>query len=278
MDVVVILNNKKRELQLDFLVFGEGEDRVVLTWSSSDRGPGEFRGDGVLIGENDEDAKGRLYEIMHKQLTAIQTYDPEEDKESDWAEIESIEFLDGEDSYIVPDNLLSRFQMHEINEKNLHMSLTVEDYEKLADHVRKSDKLDNIRNCMELHLTEIGYDNIFNFLNKKLQSSPDEMAGMYSDPSSGYDEVDMLNHIITHYGGMGRDRLISNQGTEDEAENTVLLMKEEADRLIDNIRERDNGADMQLEEGNLIFSDEEGNTVDMYFVNEIDFIEDEELV
>ena len=278
MDVVVIFKNKERELQIDYLEFGEGENRVVLTWSSSDRVPGEFRGDGVLIGENDEDAKGRLYEIMHKQLTAIQTYDPEKDSESDWAEIESIEFLDGEDSYIVPDNLLSRFQMHEINEKNLHMSLTVEDYEKLADHVRKSDKLENIRNCLGLHLTEIGYDNIFNFLEKKLQSSPDEMAGMYSDPSSGYDEVDMLNHIITHYGGMGRYRLISNQGTENETENTVLMMKEEADSLIDNIRERDNGADMQLEEGNFLFSDEEGNTVDMYFVNEIDFIEDEELV
>lgn len=278
MDVVVNFKNKKRELQLDFLVFGEGEDRVVLTWSSSDRVPGEFRGDNVLIGENDEDAFGRLHEIMYQKLTALQVYDPEKDKESDWEEIKSITFLDGGDRYIVPDNLLSRFQMHEINEKNLHMSLTVEDYEKLASHVRKMDKLDNIRNCMELHLTEIGYDNIFDFLEKKLQNNPDEMADMYSDPSEGYDEVDMLNHIITHYGGMGRYRLISNQGTENETENTVLLMKEEADRLIDNIRERDNGADMQLEEGNFLFSDEEGNTVDMYFVNEIDFIEDEELV
>ena len=278
MDVVVNFKNKEKELQIDFLVFGEGENRIVLTWSSSDRVPGEFRGDGVLIGENDEDASGRLHEIMYQKLTALQVYDPEKDSEYDWAEIESIEFLDGEDSYIVPDNLLSRFQMHEINEKNLHMSLTVEDYEKLADHVRKSDKLDNIRNCMELHLTEIGYENIFNFLNKKLQSSPDEMAGMYSDPSSGYDEVDMLNHIITHYGGMARYRMLSNQGTENETENTVLLMRSEADHLIDNIRERDNGADMLLEEGGLIFIDEDGNTVDMYFVNEIDFIEDEELV
>lgn len=273
MDVVVIFKNKERELQIDYLEFGEGENRVVLTWSSSDRVPGEFRGDGVLIGENDEDAKGRLYEIMHKQLTAIQTYDPEKDSESDWAEIESIEFLDGGDRYIVPDNLLSRFQMHEINEKNLHMSLTVEDYEKLADHVRKTDKLDSIRNCMELHLTEIGYDNIYDFLDKKLQSSPDEMAGMYSDPSSGYDEVDMLNHIITHYGGMGRYRLISNQGTENETENTVLLMKEEADNLIDNIRVRDNGAD-----AGITLTDEDSGEVDIIYVDEVVFIEDEELV
>lgn len=278
MDVVVNFKNKKRELQLDFLVFGEGEDRVVLTWSSSDRVPGEFRGDNVLIGENDEDAFGRLHEIMYQKLTALQVYDPEKDKESDWEEIKSITFLDGGDRYIVPDNLLSRFQMHEINEKNLHMSLTVEDYEKLASHVRKMDKLDNIRNCMELHLTEIGYDNIFDFLEKKLQNNPDEMADMYSDPSEGYDEVDMLNHIITHYGGMARYRMLSNQGTENETENTVLLMRSEADHLIDNIRERDNGADMLLEEGGLIFIDEDGNTVDMYFVNEIDFIEDEELV
>lgn len=273
MDVVVIFKNKERELQIDYLEFGEGENRVVLTWSSSDRVPGEFRGDGVLIGENDEDAKGRLYEIMHKQLTAIQTYDPEKDSESDWAEIESIEFLDGGDRYIVPDNLLSRFQMHEINEKNLHMSLTVEDYEKLADHVRKMDKLDNIRNCMELHLTEIGYDNIFDFLEKKLQNKPDEMAGMYSDPSDGYDEVDMLNHIITHYGGMGRYRLISNQGTENETENTVLLMKEEADNLIDNIRVRDNGAD-----AGITLTDEDSGEVDIIYVDEVVFIEDEELV
>ena len=278
MDVIVNLKNKKRELQIGFLVFGEGENRIVLTWSSSDRVPGEFRGDNVLIGENDEDASGRLHEIMYQKLTALQVYDPEKDKESDWEEIESITFLDDGDRYIVPNNLLSRFQMHVINEPGLHMSLTVEDYEKLADHVRKMDKLDNIRNCMELHLTEIGYDNIFDFLEKKLQNKPDEMAGMYSDPSDGYDEVDMLNHIITHYGGMGRYRLISNQGTENETENTVLLMKEEADRLIGNIRERDNGADMLLDEAGKTLTDEDSGEVDIIYVDEVVFIEDEELV
>lgn len=277
MDVIVIFKNKEKELQLDFLEFGE-EDRVVLTWSSSDRTPGVFIGHKVLIGENDEDARDRLREIVYKKLTALQVYDPEKDKESDWAEIETITFNDGGDKYIVPDMYLHRFQMHEINEKNLHMSLTVEDYEKLADHIRKTDKLANIRNCMELHLTEIGYDNIFDYLEKKLQNNPDEMAEMYTDPSDGYDEEVMLNHIINHYGGMARYKFISNQGTEDEAENIVLLMKEEANHLIDNIRERDNGADMQLEEGDLILTDEEGGDVDMIYVDEILYIEDEELV
>lgn len=277
MDVKVVFKNKENNLQLDFLEFGEGEDRVVLTWNSSSNTPGVFNGKTVLIGENDEDARGRLQEITYKQLAAIQVYAPEKDRESDWAEIESITFIDGKDTYFVPDMYLSRFQMHEINEKNLHMLLTVEDYEKLADHVRKTDKLDNIRNCMELHLTEIGYDNIYDFLDKKLQNNSDEMADMYSDPADGYDEEVMLNHIITHYGGMGRYRLISNQGTEDETENTVLLMKSEAEHLIDNIRERNNGADMLLEEAELTLTDEDSGEVDIIYVDEIEFIEDEEL-
>lgn len=277
MDVKVVFKNKENNLQLDFLEFGEGEDRVVLTWNSSSNTPGVFNGNNVLIGENDEDARGRLREIMHKQLAAIQVYAPEKDRESDWAEIESITFVDGADSYFVPNNLLSRFQMHEINEKNLHMLLTEEEYEKLADHVRKMDKLDNIRNCMELHLTEIGYDNIYDFLDKKLQNNSDEMADMYSDPADGYDEEVMLNHIISHYGGMGRYKLISNQGTEDETENTVLLMKSEAEHLIDNIRERNNGADMLLEEAGLTLTDEDSGEVDIIYVDEIEFIEDEEL-
>lgn len=277
MDVIVVFKNKEKELQLDFLEFGEGEDRIVLTWDSSSSEPGIFNGNNVLIGEKDEDARGRLGDIMHKQLVAIQVYDFKKDRESDWAEIESITFIDGKDKYFVPSNLLSRFQMHEINERNLHMLLTVEDYEKLASHVRKMDKLDNIRNFMELHLKGEEYNNIFEFLDKKRQNDSDRMADMYSNPSDSFYEEMMLNHIINHYGGMGRYRLISNKGTEVETENTVLLMKSEAEHLIDNIRERNNGADMLLEEAELTLTDEDSGEVAIIYVDEIEFVEEEEL-
>lgn len=51
--------------------------------------------------------------------------------------------IDGKDKYYVPGILLHCFQMHEISEKDLHMAMTVEDYEKLADHVHKTDKQNN---------------------------------------------------------------------------------------------------------------------------------------
>lgn len=87
--------------------------------------------------------------------------------------------------------------------------------------------------------------------------------------------ADVLSDIIENRGGIATYTLISNQGTENECENEVVLMKKQADFWADNIREKNNGSDMLIQEGDIILKDLKGDDVDLFFVDEICFKADE---
>lgn len=57
--------------------------------------------------------------------------------------------------------------------------------------------------------------------------------------------------------------------------NEVVLMKKQADVWTDNIREKNNGSDMLIQEGDIILKDIKGDEVDLFFVDEICFKADE---
>ena len=52
-------------------------------------------------------------------------------------------------------------------------------------------------------------------------------------------------------------------------------MKKQADVWTDNIREKNNGSDMLIQEGDIILKDIKGDEVDLFFVDEIWFKADE---
>lgn len=71
---------------------------------------------------------------------------------------------------------------------------------------------------------------------------------------------------------------VKNEPSEtekNECENEVVLMKKQADVWTDNIREKNNGSDMLIQEGDIILKDIKGDEVDLFFVDEICFKADE---
>ena len=130
-------------------------------------------------------------------------------------------------------------------------------------------------NMLKLAISDIPYFNI-SFLEKELQEHPKEMTENFNPEAyTGEEEVDALCNIIEDRGGIATYTLISNQGTENECENEVVLMKKQADVWTDNIREKNNGSDMLIQEGDIILKDIKGDEVDLFFVDEICFKADE---
>lgn len=277
MNIEIKLKTEKK-VTVDFLEFGYfGSDDTILTvdWDESQYEPGDIYGKGVQI--NEEYANGRINELIGLELTALQVYDLESEQEMDWIEVESISFFDDGKTYEVMPNYLQRFQRHDIQTDCVNLNLTEEQYQSLAKYVRQNDRIENLFDAMENHILQInGYENVFQFLEKELQDHPNEMTDEFNPVAhTGEAEIDALSDIIENRGGIATYTLISNQGTENECENEVVLMKKQADFWADNIREKNNGSDMLIQEGDIILKDLKGDDVDLFFVDEICFKADE---
>lgn len=277
MNIEIKLKTEKK-VTVDFLEFGYfGSDDTILTvgWDESQYEPGDIYGKGVQI--NEEYANGRINELIGLELTALQVYDLESEQEMDWIEVESISFFDDGKTYEVMPNYLQRFQRHDIQTDCVNLNLTEEQYQSLARYVRQNDRIENLFDAMENHILQInGYENVFQFLEKELQDHPKEMTDEFNPVAhTGEAEIDALSDIIENRGGIATYTLISNQGTENECENEVVLMKKQADVWTDNIREKNNGSDMLIQEGDIILKDIKGDEVDLFFVDGICFKADE---
>lgn len=277
MNIEIKLKTEKK-VTVDFLEFGYfGSDDTILTvdWGESKYEPGDIYGKGVQI--NEEYANGRINELMGLELTALQVYDLESGQEMDWIEVESISYFDDDKTYEVMPYCLRRFQRHDIQTDCVNLNLTEEQYQSIARYVRQNDKIENLFDALESHLLQRnGYENVFQFLEKELQEHPKEMTENFNPEAyTGEEEVDALCNIIEDRGGIATYTLISNQGTENECENEVVLMKKQADVWTDNIREKNNGSDMLIQEGDIILKDIKGDEVDLFFVDEICFKADE---
>ena len=279
MNIEIKLKTEKK-VTVDFLEFGYfGSDDTILTmdWDESQYEPGDIYGKGVQI--NEEYANGRINELMGLELIALQVYDLESEQEMDWIEVESISFFDDDKTYEVMPYYLQRFKRHGIQTDCVNLNLTEEQYQSIARYVRQNDRIENLFEAMENHILQIdGYENVFQFLEKELQDHPKEMTDEFNPVvHTGEAEIDALSDIIENRGGIATYTLISNQGTENECENEVVLMKKQADFWADNIREKNNGSDMLIQEGNIILKDIKGDDVDLFFVDEICFKTDEVL-
>lgn len=277
MNIEIKLKTEKK-VTVDFLEFGYfGSDDTILTvdWGESQYEPGDIYGKGLQI--NEEYANGRINELMGLELTALQVYDLESGQEMDWIEVESISYFDDDKTYEVMPYCLRRFQRHDIQTDCVNLNLTEEQYQSIARYVRQNDKIENLFDALESHLLQRnGYENVFQFLEKELQEHPKEMTENFNPEAyTGEEEVDALCNIIEDRGGIATYTLISNQGTENECENEVVLMKKQADVWTDNIREKNNGSDMLIQEGDIILKDIKGDEVDLFFVDEICFKADE---
>lgn len=274
MNIEIKLKTEKK-VTVDFLEFGYGTTIFTVDWDESQYEPGDIYGKGVQI--NEEYANGRINELMGLELTALQVYDLESGQEMDWIEVESISYFDDDKTYEVMPYCLRRFQRHDIKTDCVNLNLTEEQYQSIARYVRQNDKIENLFDALESHLLQRnGYENVFQFLEKELQEHPKEMTENFNPEAyTGEEEVDALCNIIEDRGGIATYTLISNQGTENECENEVVLMKKQADVWTDNIREKNNGSDMLIQEGDIILKDIKGDEVDLFFVDEICFKADE---
>ncbi len=278
MNIEVTFKNSNIRAQLDYLEFGNGRDTITLSWDSSGISPGVFYGSGVCFTENDEDvpANGRLCEIMNRKLTGLQVYDEETNREYDWIEIEAIEMEDGDNVYHVPDCLLYRFQKHEIHETSetaeVHLDLNREEYELIAKHVRDADMLECMKNGIIYGFSEAAYQNVSASLLQLADENPTGMISLYKVCANGDEEYSLLQEIVDANGGMGYYRLISNMDSENETENELILLVKDAKHLEDDIRELNNGADVPFTEGELFYMDTSGELVDLFFVDDIQFI------
>lgn len=274
MNIEIKLKTEKK-VTVDFLEFGYGTTIFTVDWDESQYEPGDIYGKGVQI--NEEYANGRINELMGLELTALQVYDLESGQEMDWIEVESISYFDDDKTYEVMPYCLRRFQRHDIKTDCVNLNLTEEQYQSIARYVRQNDKIENLFDALESHLLQRnGYENVFQFLEKELKEHPKEMTENFNPEAyTGEEEVDALCNIIEDRGGIATYTLISNQGTENECENEVVLMKKQADVWTDNIREKNNGSDMLIQEGDIILKDIKGDEVDLFFVDEICFKADE---
>lgn len=199
------------------------------------------------------------------------------------ADLESIAFYGGVNddellSYL-PNIAMERFQKITVDMDGFQETMSMEKYNKIAKFVRQKDRLDNLKNAIDSKLSELYYQNIIDCLDREVENSPDIITSEWSEIEdySGEDELQTLDKIITNRGGMAWYELISNKGTECECHNMVLLMCSKAETWQENIRERDNGVEMLLSEGDIVLKDENGDSVDLFFVDEIIYQERENL-
>ena len=239
--------DKGRKISFINLIFGGDDMKTFISLVPMVVETGAFLGT-VSTARNGFvglEKKEVMYQLTYKFLSGLLAEDLETGQTLCFVDLESVELKDSNDETLyVPDSCLNRFRMHYINEPDLHMAVTEADYEKLAQHVRRMDKLDKIRDAIDYIVIEPGQQNIKKFLLDTIQKYPEEMALIHTPCTDGVDEALMLQRIISHFGGMATYSFVSYKGTEEEVKNTVLLMKGNADHLNELIRERKNSADI----------------------------------
>lgn len=284
MNIKVILRGKKK-VAIDYLEFTtvDGTTALILEFNETHFKPTEVFGKYVyayksLYRNGKEILAERcdlsaLDELKFLQLTALRAFDLSEKKELDWLDIESIQIYDGEDVYDVPPSLFCRFRSHNIHTDSIDLTLTEDQYQAIAQYVRLHDKMENLDNALSVCLDSFaGYDNVCSYLKKELVFDPGRMTEEFNvDDYTGEEEVAAVNHIIHVYGGMAVYTLISNADTPDECSSDVILMKQQADILSESIRERNNGGSIPFLEGEVFLIDRDGDSVDLFYVDEIRF-------
>lgn len=270
MKIVVKFKNTGVLSSLKFQLFS-GEI-VRVTFKSGINDNGVFTGCGATLKEE------QLLYI--KKVIEAKVYDNVKPQDAD---LESIAFYGGSNddellSYL-PDIAMERFQKITVDMDGFQKTMSMEMYNKIAKFVRQKDRLENLKNAMDCQMSEIYYQNITDCLDREVKASPDMITSEWSEIEdySGEDELQTLDKIITNRGGMAWYELISNKGTECECHNVALLMCSKAETWQENIRERDNGAEMLLSEGDIVLKDENGDSVDLFFVDEIIYQEREYL-
>lgn len=265
--------SEKRKVVIESLEFSSDDGSVVLGlwWVDTHFTPGKVEGKDVTIYNDERCERVGLHEVKGLFLTSLQACDISTKEAIDWLDIESIQISDGDEVYDVPSCFLRRFKRHNLYTDCLHLSLTEEQYQTIAQYVRLHDKTDNLdgalSNCLD---SDSGYDNIYSYLKKELASDPQKMTDAFNvGDYTGEEEAAAVNHIISTYGGMAVYTLISNAGTPDECFSDVILMRRQADILSENIRERNNGGTFPFAEGEISLTDKDGDTVDLFYVDEI---------
>lgn len=188
--------------------------------------------------------------------------------ETETAEIESISFLleNGESVHLF-DSQFSTFIHIKIP---VFGRITKEVYDSIAQFVRTQDHISNFQNALENEMAFSEYDNVKEDIEIAL-SDESERAVIAEEWAkieeyTGEDELRIINHIISERGGMAWYKVYS-----DDMCQRVLLMKEKGDIYAENVREHTNGADMLLKEGDIVLTDEDGDTCDLFYATEMEF-------
>lgn len=209
-----------------------------------------------------------IEQVRWSNLTEIKAWNG--DKEVNFPEVVSIVFEYEHGGRLTVQNWnLRNFQY--ITDVPTVSKITVAQYEAIANYVRQKDKEQNFKNAIENQIAEPEYSNLVSFLESNLST----FAETFDEVTdyTGEDEWNKFQEIIRKNGGSAKYLFVSNKGTDDEIEQEVVMMKPDAEHLMEDVREANNGCE-RPEEGICTVIDITGDTVDLAFVDEITIIED----
>lgn len=147
------------------------------------------------------------------------------------------------------------------------VTMTGSQYEEIAKYVREKDRKDNALNA----LFNYDYpDNVKDYLKGPVLEEYVEAFSELED-YTGEDEAAVIDSFIRNQGGIVYPVLVSNIGTEDEMRQTVPMVKKQCAKIMEMVREYQNGGDAPEEIGATwpILWDDEYNIVDLEEVNEV---------
>ncbi len=174
---------------------------------------------------------------------------------------------------IIPDDSETENSIYEFGLENfqyitvpaLKTPITKKQYRYIADFVRNNDSRKNFEQAVESHLSDSIYGNLCVFLLDK--SLIDCHADMFSNSVNEYtgaDELKAFDDIIKENGGAAWYEFVSNKGTEEEVIQRAIIMNSDAEHY--------QKAAGEYGDDTVVIIDEDGDTIDLAYVNEIKHI------
>ena len=261
---------EKNRVKIEYLKFTNFNKEIIIVESDTQEicdGATLMKG----ITFNEEYANGKSDMLRYVKLTDVCVII--NDNEQNWVEIEAIEIIDDTPNYnttfdIVP-QCFSKFKKRLINIDGYKQEFTEEEYQKIAKYVRQQDKKDDALNALNNYNDDIP-DNVCKYLSTIVI---DEFAESFSAVSNytGEDEIYQIDRFIKECGGIVYPVFVSNKGTEMEIRQTVPMLKNQLEKVEEDMREYWNGGESPKDLGIEwpTYNDDDGNVLSLEYVDEI---------
>ena len=180
-----------------------------------------------------------------QELTGVEITCEGRESSFDASEIDGLDitYIQIDGYYMIPQHLY-RYQHITLPIKGVNTVLTKYEYEEIAEVIRGNDQKGYAHNALE------NYDDISENTKQLLKADPEFPEAFYKNifecitAQNEAEAIDMYLDENENFGAEISADFISNKGTEDEIVQEVRLPEKVIDHLIDNIREKNNGTDV----------------------------------